>query len=85
MDYTVNIYSLVSTRSSDVTPLAFQFDAKRRAMADPDIEPLIKTSIQKMGLMKGKPAKLSNQEVIEFIFFPVVNEGCRGDCGRDCG
>jgi enoyl-CoA hydratase/3-hydroxyacyl-CoA dehydrogenase len=23
------------------------------------------------------PPKLSDQEIIEFIFFPVVNEGCR--------
>jgi enoyl-CoA hydratase/3-hydroxyacyl-CoA dehydrogenase len=23
------------------------------------------------------PPKLSDQDIIEFIFFPVVNEGCR--------
>ena len=27
--------------------------------------------------MKGKPPVSSPQDIIEFIFFPVVNEGCR--------
>ena len=25
----------------------------------------------------SKPPKMSPQDIIEFIFFPVVNEGCR--------
>ena len=31
------------------------------------------------GLMKSgeKPPRLTPQEIIEFVFFPVVNEGCR--------
>ena len=34
--------------------------------------------LQEAGLFKGgKPPALSPQEIIEFIFFPVVNEGCR--------
>lgn len=35
--------------------------------------------MQAAGLMKAdsKPPKMSPQDIIEFIFFPVVNEGCR--------
>lgn len=25
----------------------------------------------------SKPPKMTDQEIIEFIFYPVVNEGCR--------
>ena len=25
----------------------------------------------------GKPPPMSPQDIVEFIFFPVVNEGCR--------
>lgn len=33
---------------------------------------------QEAGLFKGgKPPAMSAQDIIEFIFFPVVNEGCR--------
>ena len=34
---------------------------------------------QEAGLLKegAKPPKFSPQDIIEFIFFPVVNEGCR--------
>lgn len=33
---------------------------------------------QEAGLYKGgKPPAFSAQDIIEFIFFPVVNEGCR--------
>ena len=35
-------------------------------------------SLQEAGLFKGgKPPAFSPQDIIEFIFFPVVNEGCR--------
>ena len=33
---------------------------------------------QEAGLLKGgKPPAFSAQDIVEFIFFPVVNEGCR--------
>ena len=33
---------------------------------------------QEAGLYKGgKPPAFSPQDIMEFIFFPVVNEGCR--------
>eukprot|EP00879_Flechtneria_rotunda_P030936 GHRR01033692.1.p1 GENE.GHRR01033692.1~~GHRR01033692.1.p1 ORF type:complete len:189 (-),score=39.02 GHRR01033692.1:116-682(-) len=59
----------------------YKFDARRRASPDPSLEQLIRTSIGKAGLLGkvfgGKPPKLLQQEIIEFLFFPVVNEGCR--------
>ena len=34
--------------------------------------------LQEAGLYKGgKPPAFSPQDIVEFIFFPVVNEGCR--------
>lgn len=58
-----------------------QFDAKRRASPDPAIVPIIEEARRSGGLVKGDPAKaslsMSDEEVISFIFFPVVNEGCR--------
>ena len=34
--------------------------------------------LQEAGLYKGgKPPPFSPQDIVEFIFFPVVNEGCR--------
>jgi len=34
--------------------------------------------MQEAGLFKGgKPPAFTPQDIIEFIFFPVVNEGCR--------
>jgi len=59
----------------------YKFDARRRASPDPAVESFIKSSVQSAGLLDkvfgGKPPKLSTQDIIEFLFFPVVNEGCR--------
>eukprot|EP00878_Enallax_costatus_P013083 GHUV01013671.1.p1 GENE.GHUV01013671.1~~GHUV01013671.1.p1 ORF type:complete len:534 (+),score=173.53 GHUV01013671.1:1005-2606(+) len=59
----------------------YKFDAKRRASPDPSVEQFIRQSVGKAGLLEkvfgGKPPKLTQQEMIEFLFFPVVNEGCR--------
>lgn len=33
--------------------------------------------LQAAGIASGKPPVSSPQDIIEFIFFPVVNEGCR--------
>mmetsp|Transcript_29048 Transcript_29048/g.78230 ORF Transcript_29048/g.78230 Transcript_29048/m.78230 type:complete len:724 (+) Transcript_29048:54-2225(+) len=57
----------------------YKFDAKRRASPDPEIVPIIQESQKAAGLLKDprKPPKMTDEEIIEFIFFPVVNEGCR--------
>lgn len=39
--------------------------------------PIIEESRKKAGLFKRQPIKLTPEEIIQFIFFPVVNEGCR--------
>jgi enoyl-CoA hydratase/3-hydroxyacyl-CoA dehydrogenase len=59
----------------------YKYDARRRASPDPEVKPLIEASIKQAGVLErvfnGVPPKLSPQEVVEFIFFPVINEGCR--------
>ncbi|GAX81453.1 hypothetical protein CEUSTIGMA_g8882.t1 [Chlamydomonas eustigma] len=57
----------------------YKFDDKRKASPDAEIMPIITESRTSAGLLKDptKPPRLTDQEVIEFIFFPVVNEGCR--------
>lgn len=50
---------------------------RRKASADKDLAPIIEESRKKAGLFKGQPPKLTPEEIIQFIFFPVVNEGCR--------
>lgn len=39
--------------------------------------PIVEESRKKAGLFKGQPPKMTPEEIIQFIFFPVVNEGCR--------
>lgn len=59
----------------------YKYDDRRRASPDPEIRPLIERSAAESGVLQkvfgGKPPKMTPQEVVEFIFFPVVNEGCR--------
>lgn len=57
----------------------YQYDAKRRASPDPEIAGILKQSVAAAGLLKEgqAPPRMSPQDIIEFIFFPVVNEGCR--------
>jgi len=57
----------------------YKFDNKRRASPDPELAPILQASRKASGLVKegDKPPKMSPQDIIEFIFFPVVNEGCR--------
>lgn len=50
---------------------------RRKASADKDLMPIIEESRKKAGLFKGQAITLSPEEMIQFIFFPVVNEGCR--------
>jgi enoyl-CoA hydratase/3-hydroxyacyl-CoA dehydrogenase len=60
----------------------YQYDDRRRAKPDPQgIRPLVEASVRDSGVLQkvfgGKAPKLSPQEIVEMIFFPVVNEGCR--------
>ena len=72
---------LAAPHPSPATP---QYDAKRRASPDPEIVAIIEESRRAGGLLKDPSMpRMSDQEIIEFIFFPVVNEGCR--CGGRAG
>eukprot|EP00803_Ostreobium_quekettii_P008705 evm.model.scf_1879.1 EVM.evm.TU.scf_1879.1 scf_1879:98-7109(+) len=57
----------------------YKFGKGRKASPDPDVTPIVQESQRAAGLYKpgDKPPKLTDQEIIEMIFFPVVNEGCR--------
>ncbi|BDA49067.1 Peroxisomal fatty acid beta-oxidation multifunctional protein [Coccomyxa sp. Obi] len=56
----------------------YAYDAKRKAKPDPSLAPIVEASRKASGLYKGgKGPAMSPQDIIEFIFFPVVNEGCR--------
>ncbi|OUZ99983.1 Crotonase superfamily [Macleaya cordata] len=45
---------------------------------DPTVLPIIKESMRLTNIMPGgKPVSLSDQEIVEMIMFPVVNEACR--------
>ncbi|KAK9827372.1 hypothetical protein WJX81_002997 [Elliptochloris bilobata] len=56
----------------------YKFDARRKASPDPELAPFVERSRKEAGLFRGgKPPAFSPQDIVEFIFFPVVNEGCR--------
>jgi enoyl-CoA hydratase/3-hydroxyacyl-CoA dehydrogenase len=58
----------------------YKYDNRRKASPDADLAKIIAISRGASGLEKaggGGPPKMSPQEIVEFIFFPVVNEGCR--------
>jgi len=64
-------------RLGEKTGLGFyKYDAKRKAQPDPEgIAPFLAASRAKNTM--AKPSSMSDDDIIEFIFFPVVNEGCR--------
>ncbi|GMH40136.1 hypothetical protein BSKO_08040 [Bryopsis sp. KO-2023] len=57
----------------------YKFENGRKAVPDPLLEPILEESRRAAGLsVPGQaPPKMTDQDIIEFIFFPVVNEGCR--------
>ncbi|KAK9142635.1 hypothetical protein Syun_012035 [Stephania yunnanensis] len=45
---------------------------------DPSVLPIIKESVRLANIAPGgKPVSLSDQEILEMVLFPVVNEACR--------
>jgi len=57
----------------------YKFTKTRKATPDPDLADIIKKSRAAAGLIDngGQLPKLTDQDIIELVFFPVVNEGCR--------
>eukprot|EP00898_Chlorokybus_atmophyticus_P001562 jgi/Chlat1/2406/Chrsp17S02663 len=54
----------------------YLYDDKRKAQPDRDIEKYVGRSRQMLGLFNGS-LSLSEKDIVEMVFFPVVNEGCR--------
>lgn len=56
----------------------YVYDGKRKASPDPDIKKYIEKSRSISGVTQGpKVIELADKDIIEMVFFPVVNEACR--------
>ncbi|CAA7397364.1 unnamed protein product [Spirodela intermedia] len=54
------------------------YDQGSRPRPDPSISSIVAESIRRANIMPGgKPISVTDQEIVEMIFFPVVNEACR--------
>ncbi|KAG2245766.1 hypothetical protein Bca52824_085394 [Brassica carinata] len=66
-------------RAGEATRKGFYlYDDKRKAKPDPEIKKYIEKARSVSGVsLDPKLAKLTEKEIIEMTFFPVVNEACR--------
>ncbi|KAH0927748.1 hypothetical protein HID58_020004 [Brassica napus] len=66
-------------RAGEATRKGFYlYDEKRKAKPDPELKKYIEKARSVSGVnLDPKLAKLSEKEIIEMTFFPVVNEACR--------
>ncbi|KAA8527438.1 hypothetical protein F0562_034847 [Nyssa sinensis] len=66
-------------RAGETTRKGFYvYDDKRKANADPEIKKFIQKARDISGVtVDPKLMKLSDKDIVEMIFFPVVNEACR--------
>lgn len=56
----------------------YSYDDRRKAKPDPELKKYVEKSRSISNIMpNNKPVLLSDDEVLEMIFFPVVNEACR--------
>eukprot|EP00243_Klebsormidium_subtile_P003768 TRINITY_DN17368_c0_g1_i1.p1 TRINITY_DN17368_c0_g1~~TRINITY_DN17368_c0_g1_i1.p1 ORF type:complete len:722 (-),score=202.60 TRINITY_DN17368_c0_g1_i1:241-2406(-) len=56
----------------------YVYDDKRKNKPDPELQKYVEQSRKAAGLMpEGRPLQVSDQEIVEMIFFPVVNEASR--------
>lgn len=54
------------------------YDEKRKARPDPDFKIFLDESRRRANIMPdGKPIFVTDEEIVEIIFFPVINEACR--------
>ncbi|KAK1265848.1 Peroxisomal fatty acid beta-oxidation multifunctional protein [Acorus gramineus] len=54
------------------------FEKGSKPKPDPSVQPIIQECIRLTNVMPGgKPVTLSDQEILEMVLFPVVNEACR--------
>ncbi|PIA44343.1 hypothetical protein AQUCO_01700147v1 [Aquilegia coerulea] len=66
-------------RAGEATRKGFYvYDSKRKASPDPEIKKYIERARSISGMkVDPKLSKLSSKDIVEMIFFPVVNEACR--------
>ncbi|KAG8369922.1 hypothetical protein BUALT_Bualt14G0063700 [Buddleja alternifolia] len=66
-------------RAGETTRRGFYvYDEKRKAKPDPEIQKYIEKAREMSGVsIDPKLTKLSDKDITEMIFFPVVNEACR--------
>ncbi|XP_076924095.1 peroxisomal fatty acid beta-oxidation multifunctional protein MFP2-like [Bidens hawaiensis] len=66
-------------RAGETTRKGFyKYDDKRKASPDPEIKKYINKAREISGVsLDPKLGKLSDKDIIEMVFFPVVNEACR--------
>ncbi|XP_049363813.1 glyoxysomal fatty acid beta-oxidation multifunctional protein MFP-a-like isoform X2 [Solanum verrucosum] len=66
-------------RAGETTRKGFYvYDDRRKASPDPEIKKYIEKAREMSGVtIDPKMAKLSDKDIIEMIFFPVINEACR--------
>ncbi|XP_077218571.1 glyoxysomal fatty acid beta-oxidation multifunctional protein MFP-a-like [Tasmannia lanceolata] len=56
----------------------YMYDNKRKASPDPDLKKYVEKSRSIVGVTADpKLMKISDKDIVEMIFFPVVNEACR--------
>ncbi|XP_010050568.3 peroxisomal fatty acid beta-oxidation multifunctional protein AIM1 isoform X1 [Eucalyptus grandis] len=54
------------------------YEKGRKPVPDPSVQPIIEESRRIANIMPGgKPLSVSEQEIVEMLLFPVVNEACR--------
>uniref|UniRef100_A0A0D6QWP2 3-hydroxyacyl-CoA dehydrogenase n=1 Tax=Araucaria cunninghamii TaxID=56994 RepID=A0A0D6QWP2_ARACU len=70
---------LEDKRAGEKTRKGFYlYDDRRKAQPDPEIKKYIAKSRKMAGLISdGKPLSLTDKDIVEMVFFPVVNEACR--------
>ncbi|KAL2506885.1 Peroxisomal fatty acid beta-oxidation multifunctional protein MFP2 [Abeliophyllum distichum] len=66
-------------RAGETTRKGFYaYDEKRKANPDPEIKKYVEKAREISGVtIDPKLTKLSDKDIVEMIFFPVVNEACR--------
>eukprot|EP00252_Welwitschia_mirabilis_P015102 TRINITY_DN33253_c0_g1_i1.p1 TRINITY_DN33253_c0_g1~~TRINITY_DN33253_c0_g1_i1.p1 ORF type:complete len:724 (-),score=145.86 TRINITY_DN33253_c0_g1_i1:411-2582(-) len=56
----------------------YNYDEKRQAHPAPEVRSIIERSAKLTNIMPGgEPITVSDQDILEMIFFPIVNEACR--------
>ncbi|KAK1264582.1 Peroxisomal fatty acid beta-oxidation multifunctional protein [Acorus gramineus] len=55
----------------------YMYEKGSKPKPDPSVQPIIQECIRLTNIMHGRKVNLSDQEILEMVLFPVVNEACR--------